>query len=133
MAKLNQDEILTLMSSPQARERAFSTVDQSTLLQHAAKFEVTESSMKQLGDFFMLGHMLKEMKHDKYRYLYVFQRMARVEATGSLQILSITPEDIDDYSTEQVAEIQKLYNLVKHKSLQSVITQVENELLLKIK
>ena len=52
--------------------------------------------MKQLGEIFMLGHMLKDMKDEKYRYLHVFQRMAVVD--GNLQILSITPEDLEDYT-----------------------------------
>jgi len=73
--------------------------------------------MKQLGDLFMLGHMLKDMKDEKYRYLHVFQRMARVEGTGALHILTITPEDLDDYSQQQIVQIHKLYDLVKNKPL----------------
>jgi hypothetical protein len=52
---------------------------------------------------------------------------------GDLHILSITPEDLEDYSEKEMLQIHKLYGLLRNKPLQSVILQVENELLMRIK
>lgn len=113
LLSMTQDEIMVLMSSAQTRERLFQRMDSSQLLTDASKFQISSGVMKQLSDLFVLGHMLQEQKHAKYRFLNVFQRMT-LDGSNQLHLLSMTPEDVDDYRDAEVTQIHNLYSQVKN-------------------
>jgi hypothetical protein len=57
---MSQDEIMVMMSNSNIREKVFAKLDLSWLLLEAARFKIKKTVMKQLSDFFVLGHFLWE-------------------------------------------------------------------------
>lgn len=79
----------------------------SHLLKTASAFKVPKAVLKQLEDFFVLGFMLRDQKDEHYRFLSVFQRMTLHK--DQLTLLSLAPEDLDDFSEKEASQIYGLY------------------------
>ena len=116
------------MSQPHQREAVLSLVDQSTLLQTAGTFKVTASMLKQLSDFYLLGHMLKDTKHKHYRFLYLFQRLTLMEKCQFQLLLPLTLEDMEDFKETEIVEIYTLYSKLKGKYISTIVMEIEAEL-----
>ena len=117
---MSAEELMHMMSSSQTREKIFTQIDSSLLLLEAQRLKVSQKNWDELSDFFDLAWKMRD--HPTYKYLQVFQRMTLT--SNELQLLSIGPDEVDEFGDSAISQIHHLYTEIKCKPLSQVVREI---------